>query len=82
MNTSLPHAGAKTLDRRHLVEVERDALRAPLVDVDHHHLADEVLLRRELRAGHADVAGADDGQLALRNGRHACSPVRGARFRP
>ena len=60
-------ARAEALDRAHLVQVERDALGAPLDDVDQADLAGQFLLGAELGAGHADVAGADDGDLALRD---------------
>ena len=50
-------------DRAHLVDVERLALRQALLDVDEHDVG--VVARREhLRAGRADVPGADDRDLA------------------
>src|SRR5262249_2598022 len=47
----------------HLVDVERLALGQPFLDVDEHDVG-VVALREHLRAGGADVAGSDDGDLA------------------
>ena len=50
----------------HLVDVERLALRQVLDDVDEHDV--RVVARgQHLRAGRADVAAADDGDLAARS---------------
>ena len=46
----------------HLVDVERLALRQALLDVDEHDVG-VVALREHLRAGRADVPGADDRDL-------------------
>ena len=75
------HLGVVADDRGGLGEVERLALRQPLDDVDEDDVG-EAGLDDPLGRGGADVAGADDGDLAALDGLHGGSSALRLGLRP